>query len=426
LAKKQKKTEVKRLPTKQQLSKWERQKKIQRIIMITGAIFFALIIAFVGYGYYEARVRPFQQQVLKVNDANIDMNYYLEWLSVALRGVDAARAPIMADMVLERILQGELIVQRASKLGVIIKESDIDAEIAKMNLPDKRIYRVDYAANAIHDKLMSEYFEQKVPVAAKQVNAQAMFLESLEAANQIAGRIGDGESFIKLAKEFSVEDFTKEKSGELGWLLPGLSGLASGKFTNSQLSDIAFSTAAGTVSKPTYDPSLIKAGGYWILEVTEKDKDQSSRIRGILLGSDSEALEVKSKLKAGADFAALAKDKSQHLESKEFAGDLGWKQKAQATDVIGKAAFELTLNVLSDPIRDSSVRTKGGYWLVKVTEVNDNRQIDKEIREQLKSKAFDDWVQEERKSSTIDKYLTEDLKAWAVDYTLKNMGSAKK
>jgi parvulin-like peptidyl-prolyl isomerase len=426
LAKKQKKTEVKRLPTKQQLSKWERQKKIQRIIVITGAIFFALIIAFVGYGYYDARVRPFQQQVLKVNDATIDMNYYLEWLDVSLRGVDAARAPVMADMVLERILQGELIVQRSSKLGVTIKESDIDSEIAKMNLPDKRIYRVDYAANVLHDKLMSEYFEQKVPVAAKQVNAQAMFLESLEAASQVADRIGDGESFIKLAKEFSVEDFTKEKSGELGWLLPGLSGLASGKFSNSQLGDIAFSTAAGTVSKPTYDPSVIKAGGYWLLEVTEKDKDQSSHIRGILLGSDSEALEVKSKLKAGADFAALAKDKSQHLESKEFAGDLGWKQKAQATDVIGKAAFELSINVLSDPIRDSSVRTKGGYWLVKVAELNDNRQIDKEIREQLKSKAFDDWVQEERKSSTIERYLTEDLKAWAIDYTLKNMGSVKK
>jgi hypothetical protein len=425
LAKKQKKTEVKRLPTKQQLSKWERQKKMQRIIMITGCVFFALIIAIVGYGYYDVQIKPFQQKVLRVNDTVIDMNYYLEWLAIFLRGTEAARAPVMAEMVTGTIIQNELLLQRAPKLGITIKDSDIESELAKQKLPTTRIYKELYGAKLLNDRLMSEYFDPKVPTAAKQVNVQAMFVESVGVANELVGRIISGESLIKLAKEFSVEEFTKEKSGELGWLMEGLSGLAGGKFSNSLLGEIAFNTATGTLSKPTYDPSVIKPVGYWILKISERDKDQNNHIIGMLLGNRDEADEIRAKLSSGADFAELAKEKSQHLESKDFGGDMGFVKTGQGIDAVVKAASQLSIGVLSDPIVDTTVRTKGGYWLVKVLERDDNKQIAPELREQLKSTAFQDWLKEEEKTSTIEKYLDETQKAWAVDYTIKKLGLSK-
>ena len=426
MAKKQKKTEVKRLPTKRQLSRWERQKKLQRMILIAGCVFLVIIVAFVGFGYYDAQVKPFSQKVVKVNDTVIDMNYYLEWLGVFLRGADATKAPFMAEMALSNIVRNELVMQRAATLGVTVKDVEIEAQLSAQQLPDTRLYRESYAAKVLTDRLLAVYFDPRVPTTAKQANIQAMFLESADVADEVLSKITNSESFLQLAKRFSAEDFTKEKSGEVGWIVDGLANVAGGKFGNSLLDDITFSTASGTISKPTYDPSVMKAGGYWLVEVIERDKDKSNHLRGILFGSESEAFEVKAKLNGGADFAALAKEKSQHLESKEFGGDLGWVQKGYGSDIVVKAAFELPLKTLSDPLLDKSVRTKGGYWLVKVIERDDNKQLDKDAREQLKAKAFQDWLEEQEKSSTIEQYLDEKGKAWAVDYTLKKLGGNKK
>lgn len=426
MAKKQKKTEIRRLPTKHQLSKWERQKKMQRFILIGGAIFFVLILAFVGYGYYDAQVRPFNEKVLKVNDIVIDMNYYLEWLGIFLRGVEPAKASVMAEAVLSNIAQNELILQRAPKLGVTVNDSEVQSELTKQNLPNDRVRRDAYSAKLLGDRLLSDYFEPKVPTVGKQVKAQAMFLETEKAADEAANMLNNGESFSKLAKELSVEDFTKEKSGELGWLLEGLVGLAGGRFRDSLLDDVAFGAVPGMLSKPTYDSSVIKSSGYWLLEVTEKDKDQSSHVRGILLGSEKEAFEVRKRIKAGADFATVAKEMSQHLVSKDFGGDLGWAQKGSGSDIVVKVALGLPIGELSDPVRDETAKTKGGYWLVKVLEKDDNRQVDQETRDQLRMKAFQDWMEEQRKASTIEKYLNEERKAWAVDYTFKKLGIPKK
>jgi parvulin-like peptidyl-prolyl isomerase len=425
LAKKQKKPELKRLPTKQQLSKWERQRKMQHIILITGCVFFAVIIAIVGYGYYDVQVKPFQQKVLRVNDTVIDMNYYLEWLALFLRGTEPAQAPLMAEMITGTIIQNELLLQRAPKMGVTIKDSDIEDELAKQKLPNTRIYREVYSSKSLSDK-MFVYFDSKVPTTAKQVNVQAMFLESEVIANEVAAKINAGESIIKLAKEFSVEEFTKEKSGELGWLMDGLTGLAGGKFSNSMLDDIAFSTSPGTLSKATFDSSVVKPLGYWILKVTEKDKDQNNHVFGILLGTRSEADEIRAKLSGGSDFAGLAKEKSQHLESKDSGGDLGFVKRGQSIDAIINAASQLSSGVLSEPILDTTARTRGGYWLVKVLERDENRQITLEMRDQLKSTAFQNWLQDEEKTSTIEKYLDEAQKLWAVDHTIKKLGLSKK
>ncbi len=129
MAKKQKKRETKPLPTRQQLSRWQRQKRTQRIIMIAGGIFLVLIIAIVSYGLYDAKIKPFQQKVVKVNDAVVEMNDYVEMLAAYLKGVDVNQASYMADMVIEKITQDELVLQNSSKLGVAMSDNDIAKEL---------------------------------------------------------------------------------------------------------------------------------------------------------------------------------------------------------------------------------------------------------------------------------------------------------
>ena len=422
MARKQKKTEIKHTPTKRQLSRWQQQKRLQRIIMIAGIVFFVIVVAFVGYGYYDAQVKPLHQKVLKVNDTVIDMDYYIKWLAVSLPGVQDYQRSSMADIVLSYIMRNELIIQRASNLGVTVSDSEIDAGLAEQDMPSNEIVRDEYKARLLSDRLISTYFDPKVPTTAQQVKVDAMFLGSKAVAGDIAEKLSDGESFSELAKEFSLDGYTKEQSGELGWILEGAPYVASGKFSDSMLGKIAFSTAAGTVSAPEYDANVEKTGGYWLLKVTEIDAEQGRDVSGILLGTEEEAAEVKTELDGGADFATLAKEKSLHSGSKELGGDLGWMQQGYGDEVIVTTAFALPEGVVSEPTYDASVTTKGGYWLIEVLEREEDREIETETRQQMIAKLFADWLEEQRQTSVIEQYLTEDQKAWAVDYTLKKLG----
>ncbi|MEJ2739995.1 MAG: hypothetical protein P8105_09255 [Dehalococcoidia bacterium] len=123
MAKKQKKSEIKRTPTKRQLSKWQRQKKIQRIIIISGSVFFAVILAIVGYGFYQEQVKPYRQPVLKVNDTIINMKYYLEMAKLYTKNLDRNQGMAMAEMAVGAIMQNELINQHAPELGVTVDKS---------------------------------------------------------------------------------------------------------------------------------------------------------------------------------------------------------------------------------------------------------------------------------------------------------------
>jgi parvulin-like peptidyl-prolyl isomerase len=422
LARKQKKPEIKHTPTKRQLSKWQQQKRIQRIIMITGSVFFAIILAFVGYGYYDAQIKPLQQKVLKVNDTVINMDYYIKWLALSLPGVQPFQRSSMADIVLSYIMRNELIIQRASALGVTVSDSELDAGLAEQNLPSDKVVRDEYKASVLSERLISTYFDSKVPSIALQIKADAMFLESKALADDLVGRISGGEVFSELAKEFSKEAYTKEKSGELGWLQEDSAYVADGKFNDSLLSKIAFSTAAGSISTPTYDSTVGKSGGYWLLKVTEIDAEKSRQVSGILLGTMEEAVEIKNEIDDGANFITLAKDKSQHVGSKDFGGDLGWIQQGQGNEVIATAAFALPLGIVSEPIYDNSVTTKGGYWVIKVLEREENRKIEEATRGQMINKLFQDWLEEQHETSVIEQYLNAEQKAWAVDYTLKKLG----
>ncbi|HSP33500.1 MAG TPA: peptidylprolyl isomerase [Thermoanaerobaculia bacterium] len=68
-------------------------------------------------------------------------------------------------------------------------------------------------------------------------------------------------------------------------------------------------------------------------------------------------------LRAGADFAKLAKENSADPGSAAKGGDLGWFGKGQMVPEFEQAAFTLPLNQVSDPIK-----TQYGYHIIKVLE----------------------------------------------------------
>ncbi len=391
---------------------------MQRITLIAGCVFLVFILAYTGYGFYAEELRPLNQTVLKVDDSVFKMDYYLKLLKFYSKGQEDALLPTIAELSLGAIEQGEVLKRETPKLGFSVTDEEVKQRLKDLKLPDDRAYADFIAARLLADKLLEDYFDPMVPTTCEQAYVQAMLLQDEDTAIEIAKRVAEGEDFIALAKEFTVETVTKSKGGDLGWLPKGYIDIILG-LDSQVFEDIIFSAAPGEVSEPVFDASVTKNIGYWIIEVLEKDEAKGSHIRGILLGTKKEAMEIRERLEGGEDFATLAKEFSQDEVSKEEGGDLGWVQRWGDDSVLSRLAFSLEPGSFSQPTPDVSKTTKGGYWLIKVTEKDPTRKLDEEVRETLKMDAFTNWLNEVRKNHTIERLLNEEQEMWAIKKVLK-------
>lgn len=76
------------------------------------------------------------------------------------------------------------------------------------------------------------------------------------------------------------------------------------------------------------------------------------------------AEELRKKLQGGADFAALAKEASDHRDSAEKGGDLGNIRKGQLPPSLDKAVFALKPKEVSEPVKEGQ-----GYYVFVVDEL---------------------------------------------------------
>ncbi len=423
MAKKHVKTEIKPLPTKRQLTRRQRQQRIQRIIVVVGVLFFVLIGGIIGYGYYAEQYKPFHQPVAKISGTVYDMDYYIKLLELYTQGKDAATTSTMADSLIDLIEYREVVSRISPDLGFVVSTDEVNSELKRAGLPDEKVYRDTISSTLLASKLVQNYFDPKVPTECEQVQVQVLFVESEEIAKDVADKLRAGGDFGRLARENSLETTTKDSGGDLGWLPKDFTYVFLGDLRDSLLKDIPFNLEPGMLSEPTYDASVTKGLGYWLVEVTEKDENEGSHVRGILLGSRQEAEEVRARIEAGEDFGALAREHSQDSASKEQGGDLGWiKAAGVGNRVVTHLALQLEPGVLSQPAADDSVQTKGGYWLVKVVDRDDNRAFDDETRRTIDLQLFEDWISEHRQKDSVETYLTEKQKSWAVAQILKKRG----
>jgi len=409
LAKKQKKATPERVPTKHQLSKWQRQMKIRRIVIIAAVVFLAGILSWVGYGYYkDYKSDPLREVVLEVNGAPFTMEYYVNMLDAYTKSMNYTTiynyGDYIANMVADNIINAELLRQGAEDLDIEVTAEEIDAKLEEYELPNDRVYRDIISADLLQEKLQ-EYFDSQLPDTMEQAHVQVMLVESEDIAGEVITEIEAGGNFTVLAEEFSCNSTVE---GDLGWLPREL-------MPNTLIADAAFNLTSGEI-KTIYDETATKDVGYWLIEVTDKQDDEI-KVRAMLLGSETEAEHVKAEL-VSRNFSSLAKEYSQH-ESRDEGGELGWlKQGGMGSEAFDQVAFNIPVDEVSEPVKDESVQTTGGYWLVKVID-RGMHQLETEVREGLRDKHLNGWFEEWKEDSTIENLLDEEKKSWAVDRVLE-------
>lgn len=419
---KKKKVKEKQKPTRGQLSRWQKQQRRQRIIMYIGifVVSAALILTGIGvyYQWYLPDIKPLGDTALEVNGKKYNVGYFIDALDYYTGG-QPGYAQFMLAFLAEQIPKNVFILETAGELGYSVTKEEVKQIIKENNLDDNKAVRDIVETQLIFQKLREEYFSPQVPISDEQCNVLVMFLESESQALEIAARITAGEDFADLATELSLDSYTKDNGGDMGW---HPAGILDGLLNATGVNDYAFSAEVGVLSPPILEEEKDKDVGYWLIEIVERDPDDADRvyIKAMLLSSEEEALMVREKLIAGEDFSELAAEYSQLPEEQgsEEKGDLGWINKGAMTTAFDDYAFnpENEPGTVSTPVGDEERFTQGGYWLVQVIDKQEDRPLSEEDRETLINEIIMDWINSlvEDPANEVINYIDNEMSAFIV------------
>ena len=158
--------------------------------------------------------------------------------------------------------------------------------------------------------------------------------------------------------------------------------------------------------------------------VKQMTSQEEVHARHILVPTEDEAKAILAQLKAGADFATLAKEKSKDPGGAD-GGDLGYFTKDQMVPEFAAVAFKLDKGQISDP-----VKTQFGWHIIKVEDKRMKptptfEQVKGQIENYVAHRAQAALVEKLRASASIE-HLDKPAAAPAADPSLNTMAPSKK
>lgn len=263
---------------------------------------------------------------------------------------DEKKQEIM-ERALDQLIVEELAYQEAKKTGITISEKDINTRLneVKNGFPSEESFNKSLAANNLDLSKYKKLIEKELSI--KKIN-EKLFGKPITLSD-------------KEVKDYFEKNREKFKEPE--------------KIRLRQI--------------------LIKIPAYASKEEWEKGKNKAE--------------EILSELKAGKDFAELAKEFSND-PSKEKGGDMGFIHKGRLEPYVEDIAYSLKVGEISDVLQ-----TIYGYHIIKLEEKKppQNTQFSK-IKEKLKKdleaiameEKKKDWIKELREKAEIKYYAPSDKK----------------
>jgi peptidyl-prolyl cis-trans isomerase C len=159
----------------------------------------------------------------------------------------------------------------------------------------------------------------------------------------------------------------------------------------AMLQDVGKAALTDDAMHKVYDEAVKQMGG-----------EEEVHARHILVPTEDEAKAIEDQLKKGADFAALAKEKSKDPGAAD-GGDLGYFTKDQMVPEFADAAFKLDKGQISDP-----VHTQFGWHIIKVEDKRTKPtptfdQVEAQVSNYVEHRAQAELVDGLRKTATIER-----------------------
>jgi hypothetical protein len=202
-----------------------------------------------------------------------------------------------------------------------------------------------------------------------------------EAIDQALREMAQGESETISDSEF--KEWYRQRLNEIG-------------LSNSEYRDII-----GT--------SLLASYFYDYLSTRMPTTVEQIHLHVILLDTEEEANEVRTRFETGEDFADLARELSLDNASRDNGGDLGWvPEGAVYNSIYDTIIFELDINTMSEPlayydtnIEDYTSPAYVNYYLFMVSEKAEAREVDEQYLTALRNNYFDEWLSQSMSLHTI-------------------------
>ena len=362
---------------------------------------------------------------------------------------------VLRKQVLERLVNQELQMQRASKAGLKVTDEMLNAQLNEVavrggikfsDLPSVlEAQGVNYAQyrESMRRDITIEVLQQRAVIAnievtpreldqfmAKQkrspdANAEYSLahilitvastatpeqqLEREARAKEVYAKATSGHSFAELAVSYS-DSTTNVEGGSLGW--------RNGGQLPSIIADRIPLMKAGDVTEPIRTPS-----GFHIFKLNEKrgglerQLQQQFHARHILLKTNEmeddstvklRLEKIRARVLAGEDFAAIASVTSQDTGSTVQGGDLGWSGPGTFVPEFDKAVEGLKDNEISEPFK-----SQFGWHIVQLLgrrtqDISDDVLRNRAFGELQQSKSEDAielWIRELRDNAFIDSLM---------------------
>ena len=244
-----------------------------RTTIILSVVVVVIVAVVAGIAIYRDRVAPFNTVVIEVNDARIDMRYFLK--RVAMSGEPAMN-------MLSTLTQEQMIKLAAADppFNITVTEEDLDRfarELAagedasieegefkewyRQQLNETRLSDAEYRdllKTGYLSVRMAEYLAQFVPTEAEQALVNMILVKDYSQGTEVKERYEAGEDFAALASEYSIDPGSGEAGGEIGWFPRGV--------LDPALERLAFDLDIGRIS----DPIALDREQVFVMMISEK------------------------------------------------------------------------------------------------------------------------------------------------------------
>ena len=304
---------------------------------------------------------------------------------------DPAYVESFRKSVLDRMINDVLLEQQAESLGLRISDSQIRTMILEMpqfqtaGQFDQEVYQAALRRAGFSPESFAEYMRRDLMrnqlVTALQ-GSEFVLQGEIDTQSKLIAQTRDIRtvtlSVAELAK--SVE-LTEEEISEYYQQNP----LA---YTRPEQAKVSYIELSAEALKGQIQVSDEQAEQYYQEHLDKYSTEEQRKVSHILVQGDDEAKAqaILDELNAGADFAALAEEKSDDFGSADVGGDLGWIERDVMDPAFEDAAFAL------ENVGDTTglVKSEFGYHIIKLDELQASKaQPFSEVAAEIKQELLD-------------------------------------
>ena len=279
----------------------------------------------------------------------------------------------------------------------IIAYTVISDEIADRNRPGSTVVKID------DRKFSLDYFVSRVETYIQQNGGEGVVTPQnyQVAVGSVQGQLIEEQLLLRFAGEKGEAATDKEVNQEIATRMstaespinpddPNFGTRFQQELNRTGLSEDEYREIATAAVLRT------KVLAKFTTEVTPTAEAVHYRL--IAVAGQAEADDLAGQIEAGADFAALAKEKSLDTTTKESGGDAGWVPKGILEDAVEEHLFAQEVNKVT------TYPTASNVFVFQVTEKAADHALEEPIKASLAETNFSDWITEKQEALTIKEF----------------------